>query len=70
MDHRIYNASNGEYTSDYGAYLYEEFKEVLFLLSIGHSDGRELVVEHQDVLGRAEISDVVLCELIHLEVAT
>ena len=70
MNHSVYNASNGEHTSDDGAYLYEEFKEVLFQLSIGHGDGGQLVVEHKDILRRAEIREIVLGQLIHLEAAT
>ena len=70
MDHRVYNASNGEHTADDCAYLDEELKEILLQLSIGHGDRRQLVVEHEDVLGRAEIRDVVLCQLVYLEAAT
>ena len=70
MDHRVYNASNSENTTDDGAYLDEELKEILLQLSIGHGNGRQLVVEHEDVLGRAEIRDVVLRQLVYLEAAT
>ena len=70
MNHRVYNASNSEHTSDDCAYLDEELKEILLQLSIGHGDGWQLVVKHEDVLGRAEIRDVVLCQLVYLETAT
>lgn len=69
MDYGVNYSGNGEDAAHNGANIDNEFEKVLRELLILDSDGRQLVVEHQNVLLRVVISDRILSELVHLVLA-
>lgn len=66
MDESIYYSCNGEHSTNDGANVDKEFKEVLFGLGVLDSDGGELIVEQEDRRWCVGIRDWVLSQLVYI----